>query len=147
MCAVFKRILLSAIGLMVQKTATSGYTAINEMDIELPDLLTNLHDKIQLTHRSLVKIITHNRRPNDFKRNPQQFIDLAPEAINRTKRLALMDGIRYQHPGIDHYYAQELFEQEELAGYVKNTLETQKPENQHVVYDSSGLSVDLLMIW
>ncbi|MCJ7660691.1 MAG: hypothetical protein MUO67_16200 [Anaerolineales bacterium] len=51
----------------------------------------------------------------------------------------MVDGIRYPRFGIDLYYAQELFEQEELTGYLKNTLETQKPENQDVVYDSAGV--------
>jgi len=92
-----------------------------------------------LTRRSFVEILTQSRRLNDFKRNPQQFIDLATEAINRTKRLALVDGIRYQRIGDDHYYAQELFEKEELTGYLKNTLETQKSVYQHVVYDSAGV--------
>jgi len=126
-------------GLMVRETAASGYTTINETDIELPDLLTDLQDKTHLTRRSLVEILTQSRRLNDFKRNPQQFIDLATEAINRTKRLALVDGIRYQRIGDDHYYAQELFEKEELTGYLKNTLETQKSVYQHVVYDSAGV--------
>ena len=126
-------------GLMVRETAASGYTTINETDIELPDLLTDLQDKTHLTRRSLVEILTQSRRLNDFKRNPQQFIDLATEAINRTKRLALVDGIRYQRIGDDHYYAQELFEKEELTGYLKNTLETQKSVYQHVVYDSAGI--------
>ena len=78
---------------------------------------------------------------NDFKRNPQQFIDLASEAINRTKRLALVDGIRYQRIGDGHYYAQELFQQEELTGYLKNTLETKKDKSvyTHVIYDSAGI--------
>ena len=36
-------------------------------------------------------------------------------------------GIKYQRLGHDHYYAQELFEQEELTGYLKNMLaETKK---------------------
>ena len=70
---------------------------------------------------------------------PQQFIDLAAQAINRTKRLVLVDGIRYQRIGNDHYYAQELFEKEELTGYLKNTLKTQKSVYQHVVYDSAGV--------
>jgi len=126
-------------GLMVRETAASGYTTINETDIELPDLLTDLQDKTHLTRRSLVEILTQSLRLNDFKRNPQQFIDLATEAINRTKRLALVDGIRYQRIGDDHYYAQELFEKEELTGYLKNTLETQKSVYQHVVYDSAGV--------
>ena len=126
-------------GLMIKETAASGFTTINETDIELPDLLTDLQDKTHLTRRSLVEILTQSRRLNDFKRNPQQFIDMAAEAINRTKRLALVDGIRYQRIGDDHYYAQELFEKEELTGYLKNTLETQKSVYQHVVYDSAGV--------
>lgn len=41
--------------------------------------------------------------------------------------------------GDDHYYAQELFQQEELKGYLKNTLEAQKSVYTHVVYDSAGV--------
>ena len=118
---------------------TSVFTSINESDIELPDLLTDLQDKTHLTRKSLVEILTNCRRLPDFKKNPQEFIDIAEEAINRTKRLALVDGIRYQRIGDDHYYAQELFKQEELTGYLKNTLETQKSVYQHVVYDSAGV--------
>jgi type III restriction enzyme len=126
-------------GLMVLETAASGFTTINEMNIELPDLLTDLQDKTNLTRRSIVEILRRSRRLNDFKRNPQQFIDLSVEAINRTKRLALVDGIRYQCMGKDHYYAQELFEKEELTGYLKNTLKTQKSVYEHVIYDSAGV--------
>ncbi len=126
-------------GVEANETSTSGFTSINETDIELPDLLTGLQDKTHLTRRSLVKILTDCRRLNDFKKNPQEFIDLATEAINRTKRLALVDGIRYQRIGDEHYYAQELFEQEELTGYLKNTLETQKSVYEHVVYDTAGV--------
>lgn len=126
-------------GVEATQTATSGFTSINETDIELPDLLTDLQDKTHLTRRSLVTILTKSRRLNDFKRNPQEFIDLASEGINRTKRLALVDGISYQRVGDDHYYAQELFRQEELTGYFKNTLKTQKSVYEHVVYDSTSV--------
>jgi type III restriction enzyme len=78
-------------------------------------------------------------RLDDFKRNPQQFIELASEAINRTKRLAIVDGIRYQRIGDDVVYAQELFESEELTGYLKNMLDTRKSVYEQVVYDSSGV--------
>ncbi|RLC16928.1 MAG: restriction endonuclease subunit R [Deltaproteobacteria bacterium] len=126
-------------GVNATETAASGFTSINETDIELPDLLTDLQDKTQLTRRSLVKILTKCRRLNDFRINPQEFIEIASEAVNRTKRLALVDGIRYQRIGDDHCYAQELFEKEELTGYLKNTLETQKSVYQHVIYDSAGI--------
>ena len=107
-----------------------------EKDIQLPDLITDLQDKTQLTRRTIVRILTESKRIDDFKRNPQQFIELVSEAINRAKRLAIVDGIKYQRLGDEYYYAQELFEQEELTGYLKNMLtDTQKSIFEHVVYE------------
>jgi len=126
-------------GISSDETASAAPITIEETDIELPDLLTDLQDKTQLTRRSIVRILTGSSRLEDFKRNPQQFIDLATEAINRTKRLALVDGIKYQRIGDECYYAQELFEQEELTGYLKNLLESQKSVYEQIVYDSSGI--------
>jgi len=126
-------------GVGVQETSASGYTTIHENDIELPDIITDLQDKTQLTRKSIVQVLRESRRLQDFLRNPQQFIDYCSEAINRTKRLALVEGIKYTKIGDDHFYAQELFEQEELKGYLKNTLEVQKSVYTHVVYDSGGV--------
>ncbi|HWJ87626.1 MAG TPA: DEAD/DEAH box helicase family protein [Pelagibacterium sp.] len=127
-------------GVIATETAMSGPVTIEEGDIALPDVLTDLQDRTQLTRRSLVTILTESGRLGDFKRNPQAFIELAAETINRTKRLALVDGIKYQRVGDDHFYAQELFEQEELTGYLKNMLQdTQKSVFEHVIYDSGGV--------
>lgn len=127
-------------GVLATETSSSGPVTIEEGDIVLPDVLTDLQDRTQLTRRSLVTILTDSGRLNDFKRNPQAFIELAVDLINRTKRLALVDGIKYQRVGDEHFYAQELFEQEELIGYLKNMLkDTQKSVFEHVVYDSSGV--------
>ena len=52
---------------------------------------------------------------------------------------ALVDGIRYRRIGDEVYYAQELFEQEELTGYLKNMLAAKKSVYEQVVYDSSGV--------
>jgi type III restriction enzyme len=126
-------------GVSSEETTVAAPIIIEETDIELPDLLTDLQDKTQLTRRSLVRILTDSRRLDDFKRNPQQFIELATESINRTKRRALVDGIKYQRIGDEHYYAQELFELEELTGYLKNMLAATKSVYEQVVYDSSGV--------
>jgi type III restriction enzyme len=125
-------------GVLTEETTVAAPIIIEETDIELPDLLTDLQDKTQLTRRSLARILTGSGRLDDFKRNPQQFIELATESINRTKRLAIVDGIRYQRIG-DDYYKQELFEQKELTGYLKNMLAATKSVYEHVVYDSSGV--------
>jgi type III restriction enzyme len=108
--------------------------------LHCPDVLTDLQDRTQLTRKSLVRILTECGRLKDFKRNPQAFIEIAGEVINRTKRLALVDGIKYQRIGDDQYYAQELFEQEELVGYLKNMLkDATKSVFEHVIYDSAGV--------
>jgi len=126
-------------GVIAEETATAASVTLDERDIELPDILTDLQDKTHLTRRSLVTILNESHRLNDFARNPQQFIELAAEAINRTKRMALVDGIKYQRIGDEHYYAQELFEQEELTGYLKNMLAVEKSAHEYVVYDSGGI--------
>jgi len=122
-------------GVSAEETASAAPIVIEESDIELPDVLTDLQDKTQLTRRSLARILTGSQRLDDFKRNPQQFIEIATEVINRTKRLAVVDGIRYLRIGEEVYYAQELFEQEELTGYLKNMLTATKSVYEHVVYD------------
>jgi len=126
-------------GVEAVETKVSVPKAIYESDIELPDIITILQDRTQLTRKSIVKILIESMRVDDFKRNPQQFIDMASEAINRTKRLALVDGIKYQKLGDEYYYAQELFEEEELKSYLKNTIDAKKSVYEKIVYDSEGI--------
>ena len=123
----------------VEATETSGAATVvlDENDIELPDVMTELQDRTQLTRRSIQRILCGSGRLEDFKRNPQQFIELAAQAINLRKQRALIDGIKYQRLGDEHYYAQELFEKEELTGYLKNMLpNATKSVYEQVVYES-----------
>jgi len=125
-------------GVAATEKAGAATVILDDADIELPDLLTDLQDRTQLTRRTIVSILTGSGRLDDFKRNPQQFIELTAETINRCKRLALVDGIKYQKLGDEHFYAQELFEKDELTGYLKNMLQyAQKSIYEHVVYDST----------
>jgi len=114
----------------------AGTVVLDEGDIELPDLLTDLQDRTQLTRRTIQRVLSDSGRLDDFKRNPQQFIELAAEAINRCKRVAVVDGIKYQRLGDEQFYAQKLFEDEELTGYLKNLLAVEKSVYEQVVYDS-----------
>jgi type III restriction enzyme len=124
-------------GVIATQVAGSATVVLDESDIELPDLLTDLQDRTQLTRRTIVRVLTESGRLDDFKRNPQQFVELASESINRCKRLSLVEGIKYQRLGYEDYFAQALFEQEELTGYLKNMLmDTTKSVYEHVVYDS-----------
>ncbi len=125
-------------GIGTNEKAGADLVTLNEDDIELPDLLTDLQDRTQLIRKTITQILIGSERLNDFKRNPQQFIEIAADAINRCKRMALVDGIKYQRLGDEQFFAQELFEQEELTGYLKNMLmDATKSIYEHVVYDSN----------
>lgn len=123
-------------GVSTTETEVLSPTTLDETDIELPDILTDLQDKTQLTRKSIARILTESGRLKDFRANPQQFIEQAVLHINNAKRLALVDGIRYQKLGSEHYFAQELFETAELTGYLKNMLAATKGTHEYVVYDS-----------
>ena len=124
-------------GVIATETKGAATVALDESDIELPDLLTDLQDRTQLTRRSIVAILIGSGRLDDFKRNPQQFIEQTAEVINRRKRLALVDGIKYQKIGEEHFYAQELFAKDDLTGYLRNMLlDTKRSIYEHVVYES-----------
>jgi type III restriction enzyme len=124
-------------GVTATETKGAATVALDESDIELPDLLTDLQDRTQLTRRSIIAILTGSGRLDDFKRNPQQFIEQTAEVINRRKRLALVEGIKYQKIGDEQFYAQELFAKDELSGYLRNMLlDTKRSIYEHVVYES-----------
>lgn len=124
-------------GVEATEKAGASTVVLDESDVELPDILTDMQDRTQLTRRSITAILIGSGRLDDFKRNPQQFIEIASETINRCKRMALVDGIKYQRLGETQFYAQELFQQEELTGYLKNMLSgATKSIYESVVCDS-----------
>jgi len=123
-------------GVDATEISSAAPVTLDESDIELPDILTDLQDKTSLTRRSIFRILVDSKRLDDFKRNPQQFIELATEIINRTKRMALVDGIKYQRIGEDDYYAQQLFESQELSGYLKSMIDANKSVHEQVIYQS-----------
>ena len=123
-------------GISTNKTKESNFTSIDEINIVLPDILTNLQDSTHLTRKSIVEILQKSKHLDDFIRNPQQFIEIVTKSINRTKSRIIVDGIKYQRIGNQDYYSQELFEQEELSGYLKNIIPASKSVYNEIMYDS-----------
>jgi type III restriction enzyme len=124
-------------GVEAVERSGSAAVALRENDLELPDILTDLQDRTQLTRRSLVEILTGSGRLQDFRRNPQEFIKLFAEIVNRRKRLALVDGIKYHKLGNQELYLQELFLDKEIEGYLRNLLTgTRKSVYDSILFDS-----------
>ncbi len=124
-------------GVSATERAGASTIVLDESEIELPDLLTELQDRTQLTRKSIYRILIDSRRIGDFRRNPQRFIELAASAINGCKERALVDGIKYRRLGDEVYFCQELFEQTELSGYLRNIMcPAEKSLHDGVLYDS-----------
>ncbi|MGU0161313.1 hypothetical protein ACVXHB_20295 [Escherichia coli] len=84
---------------------------------DLPNLITYLQNETNLTRRTIVAIINKSGRLESFKNNPQKFIEQSANIIKSQMRLFIVDGIKYQKIGDDQFYAQELFQQNELFDY------------------------------
>ncbi|MFT9486584.1 MAG: type III restriction-modification system endonuclease [Tepidibacillus sp.] len=103
----------------------------------LPDIITELQNRTNLTRRTIVEILTGSKRLEDFKNNPQKFIEVVTKIIKRELKLLLGDGVKYYKIGDEAYYGVELFQNEELLAYLNdNALQSKKSPFDHVIYDS-----------
>ena len=123
-------------GIQSRPAVGTDTVSLDEGRIELPDILTELQDRTHLTRKSIVFILVGSSRLNDFRRNPQRFIEIAAQVINRCKQRALVDGIKYERMSNEDYYSQQLFREKELTGYLRSMLSTRKSVYDHVVYES-----------
>ena len=105
----------------------------------LPDIVTYLQANTSLTRRTLVAILKGSGTLDMFKKNPQRYMEDVSKIIIANMKAMLVDGIKYTKLGDDEFYAQELFDTEELTGYLEhNMIETQKSVYEYVVYDSEN---------
>lgn len=104
---------------------------------QLPDIITYLQNRTGLTRRTIVKILTKSKTLDLFKKNPQAYMDQVAKLISSTMQLFIVDGIKYTKLGDTEFYAQELFDSEELTGYLEhNMFESHRSVYDYVVYDS-----------
>jgi len=121
-------------GSVAEETEKYGIT-VQDSHFDLPDVLTYLQNETNLTRRTIVRILTNCNRLEAFKANPQKFMDETARIIKSVLNQFIVDGIKYERIG--EAYAQELFENEELFGYLKrNMIESDKSVYNHVVIDS-----------
>lgn len=124
-------------GLGVTNVVNESETLYGQVE-RLPDIISYLQNETQLTRKSIVKILTGTFRLKYFKTNPQKFIEGCVDIINEQMRMHIISGIKYQKLGEAEFYSQELFENQELFGYLQSNLkESTKSPYNYVVYDSN----------
>lgn len=138
-----RRVEIAESGLLTTNLDSEGNViqdkeGILDVSFKLPDIVTYLETQTNLTRSTIVHILLGlGDKLEAFKKNPQLFIQQCAEVIRKQMRLAIVDGISYQRIGDDNYYAQELFQEEELTGYLKNMVEAHKSVYDYIVCDSN----------
>jgi type III restriction enzyme len=110
---------------------------LNNLQENIPDIIAYLQNETNLTRKTIVEILLRSKTIDLFKKNPQRYMEQVVQIISAKMRIMIVDGIKYTKLGDEEYYAQELFETEELTGYLsKNMIESKKSIYEYVVYDS-----------
>lgn len=107
----------------------------DEDEIALPNILKFLQNTTSLTRKTIIKILIESKTLDQFKKNPTEYMNESSKIIKRVMSSLIVDGVKYSE--LDDYYSQQLFENEELWGYLnKNIIESHRSVYDHIVYDS-----------
>ena len=113
--------------------------AVDTSRTPVPDLLTELQERTQLTRRTLVQILTSLENLKAVRVNARQFLNIFQKVIDKGLSKFLIDGVSYKPVTIGTtYWAQELLDTEiqSYASDVIKTAETDKCLTDYVVCDS-----------
>ncbi|CCQ15629.1 Type III restriction system endonuclease [Rhodococcus sp. AW25M09] len=88
----------------------------------LPDILSLLADRTQLTRETIAHVLTDSGTLHQLKLNPQAYIDGVTAALNTTKARFLINGLKYDmvdtsRPESERRYPLSLLEEADLSGY------------------------------
>lgn len=123
-------------GINSLEESTMKYQSSSEVS-EIPDIVSYLQNEVNLTRKTILEILQDSDRLKMLKRNPQQFVQSVTSIIKAVMSSMIVDGIKYHRIGEQVYYSQELFQNEELEGFVeRNMVESYKSPYEYVVYDS-----------
>ena len=129
---------ISTSGVRAEEKDRVAMLATNVVE-SLPDIISYLQNRTNLTRRTIVEILTRSKTLELFKKNPQKYMDEVGKLIETQMRMMIVDGIKYTKIGDDDYYVQSEFENAELFGYFsKNMIASKKSVYEYVIYDSQN---------
>lgn len=144
MPAITKQKLVQEISkIQIKKSGVEG-ELVNVRSIEqhhvenpLPDILRYIQDETKLTRKTITQILIGSGRLEEFRNNPQKFMENVTDIIKKNLRHLVLDGIKYEKVSGMEYYKQDIFDSRELKGYLdSNVIESSKSIYDKVIYDS-----------
>ena len=127
---------------MARETGLEGKTVrededILEYNIQLPDIITDLQNKTNLTRKTVIDILINSKRLEDFKRNFQKYIEEVTKIIRKNLRLIVVDGISYSKFRGGDCYSIKMFNDNELLTYLNDKIvESKKSPYSYAICDS-----------
>ena len=103
---------------------------IDNIDI-LPDLISEIQKKTDLTRQSIFAILQKSGKINEAFKNPQIFIDTVSQKINRVLADLMLDGIEYRK--LNQNYQMSLFKDFE---FFKNDFTFAVQNQEKTIYEN-----------
>lgn len=104
----------------------------------LPYILGIISEETLIKRATVARIINESGRGIDFLNNPQAFLERCREIIKRNRHALAIDGIKYVKLDGQEYYAQEIFDADELSANLdKNAVAVNRIVYDYIIYDSS----------
>lgn len=123
-------------GILKGRESEDSISADNYDKPLIPDILSFLQSETSLTRKTIVDILIKSNTLRYLERNPQRYVDDAVKILKNTMSTFIVDGIKYKRLE-NQFYAQELFEMEELSTHMKEGMvESQKSPYNYIIDDS-----------
>ena len=109
----------------------------NTVDVRLPNILAEIQNKTSLTRKTIIEILKKSKRLEDFKRNPQKFMEQIIKIINSELKLVMSKDIKYYR--IDDCYSINEFNEDNQSILVyenDKTVKSKKSTYDYIVCDS-----------
>jgi type III restriction enzyme len=119
---------------------SSRERALTDIAYSIPDLVSHIQSKTEITRHSITQILLGTSRLRDVFVNPQQFMDAVVRIIKYEFDQIKLSGIKYEKIGASPY-EMRLFEIAEVEQYLDNLVKVQKADKtlyNYVVVDSNS---------
>ena len=117
-------------------SSTSEY----EQELPLPDVVRILADSTKLPRNNIAQILLESGRLKDFLNNPEKFIEVVAEIIERNKTERAIDGIKYIKLDGQEYTFYEVFnfdEEKDIIAFEDiNAIKVEHSVYDYIIYDS-----------
>ena len=103
----------------------------------VPDILTYVQGKTELTRRTIYEILIKSKRLDDFRINPQQFMDGVVKEIRTVLNYMIIEGIKYEKlEGISYEMSRLRDDAHKLNFSKERIVPTDKSVYDYILYDS-----------